>query len=235
MRSSAPARDSGTTFTGFPRAALRFLAELTANNRRDWFEQHRAEYEALLLQPARALVVELAPRLRRLAPGLRAEPRVGGSILRLHRDARFARGAWFRDHVELWFWEGDGPSAVHPGFFVTLSPSSFAVGAGLRNFPPGTVPGYRRAVDDADAGVELDRVLRRLERARWCIEGRLLRQVPRPYPRDHPRATLLRRTGLWAEARSQPPDQVFQPALVRLLERRFHALLPLHRWLVALS
>jgi uncharacterized protein (TIGR02453 family) len=235
MTSTAPAPDPGATFTGFPEAGLRFLAELKARNRRDWFEQHRAEYEALLLQPARALVVELTPRLQRLAPGLRAEPRVGGSILRLHRDARFARGALFRDHMELWFWEGDGPSAVHPGFFVTLSPSSFAVGAGLRNLPAGTLPGYRRAVDDPEAGVELDRLLHRLERTGWAMEGRLLRLVPRPYPRDHPRATLLRRTGLWAEARREPPDDVFQPALVRLLERRFRALLPLHRWLVGLS
>ena len=235
MQPTAPALDAITPFGGFPAAALRFLAELAAHNRRDWFARHRAEYESLLLQPARALVLELEPRLKRLSPGLRAEPRVGGSILRLHNDARFARDALFKDHLELWFWEGEGSSAAHPGFFVTLSPSSFAVGAGLRRLPPERLPGYRRAVDDPRSGVGLARSLARLERGGWRVEGRQLRRVPAPYGRDHPRAALLRRTGLWAESRSEPPEELFALELPRLLERRFRALLPLHRWLLGLS
>src|ERR671931_145475 len=44
-----------TTFTGFPPETLRFLQELQANNRRDWLEAHRADYQRLWLAPGRGV------------------------------------------------------------------------------------------------------------------------------------------------------------------------------------
>ena len=52
---------------------------------------HRAEYESLYLEPAKAFVEAMAPGLAKLAKGLRAEPRVNGSIMRIHRDTRFSK------------------------------------------------------------------------------------------------------------------------------------------------
>src|SRR5437764_398782 len=111
-------------FTGFPREAYEFLGQLARNNRRDWFAARRGAYRALLVQPAVALVAELGPRLRkRVSPELRAEPRVGGSILRQHHDARFAPGDQpFRPYLEVWFWEGSGGARFHPGLFLRIAP-----------------------------------------------------------------------------------------------------------------
>jgi uncharacterized protein (TIGR02453 family) len=232
---AAADKRAGSRFTGFPLAALGLLAELAANNRRDWFAQHRAEVEAFLLDPSRALIRELAPRLRRLSPGLRAEPHVGGSILRLQRDARFARESPFKDHLELWFWEGSGPSRLHPGFFLRLAAHQLIVGGGIRSLPPESLAGYRRAVDEPGTGLELTRLLGRLARRGWSLRGHRLRGVPPPYPPEHERADLLRRTGLWVECQSPPPDELFDPELVTLVSGRFRALLPLHRWLLRVT
>src|SRR3989442_11266120 len=49
-------------FPGFGRRALGFLRKLARNNRRDWFEQHRAEYEMEVLAPLRALGEEMDVR-----------------------------------------------------------------------------------------------------------------------------------------------------------------------------
>jgi uncharacterized protein (DUF2461 family) len=104
----APARGE---FAGFSREGLQLLGQLALNNHRDWFEQHRERYRALLLQPAMALVSELGDLLcRRVTPGLRAEPRVGGSILRPRRDARFVRGEPYRAHMELCSGRGAAPA-----------------------------------------------------------------------------------------------------------------------------
>jgi uncharacterized protein (DUF2461 family) len=35
-----------TTFGGFPPETIQFLRELRGNNRKDWFDAHRADYEA---------------------------------------------------------------------------------------------------------------------------------------------------------------------------------------------
>lgn len=232
------ATPTSSEFCGFRPEALQLLAELAEPAASDDGNRHaprRQHCQELLLDPARALIIALAPRLRRLSPGIRAEPRIGGSILRLHRDARFARGSPFKDYLELWLWEGDGSSRVHPGFFVRLTAVSFTVGAGLRRFPSERLLAYRRAVDQPSTGQELRRLLQRLERGGWAVHGHVLQRVPAPYSPDHERSQLLRRTGLWTECRSGPPDELFGPELTAALERRFRALLPLHRWLARLQ
>ena len=59
---------------------LRLPTELGAHNDRDWFHEHEAEYSALLLEPARGLVVAMGRRLAQVVPGIHADPRVNGSI-----------------------------------------------------------------------------------------------------------------------------------------------------------
>ena len=41
------------SFTGFSDDTVRFLAELTFNNEKGWFDENRARYEAVWLEPAR--------------------------------------------------------------------------------------------------------------------------------------------------------------------------------------
>ena len=52
-----------TTFNGFKPDALQFLADLAANNDRNWFKPRKADYERLLKEPMEALCVALADRL----------------------------------------------------------------------------------------------------------------------------------------------------------------------------
>jgi uncharacterized protein (DUF2461 family) len=82
-----------TAFGGFPPETIRFLRELRANNHKAWFDAHRGDYEAFWLAPAKAFVVAAGQQLAELAPGIQAEPRVLGSILRINRDTRFAAAA----------------------------------------------------------------------------------------------------------------------------------------------
>lgn len=227
---------SNVRFSGFPTGAPAFLADLAANNRREWFAEHRQEYEELLLAPARRLVEDLGPQLRRrVAAGLRVEPRVGGSILRIQRDARFSPGVPFKTHLELWFWEGPGHSRQHPGFFTRISADRLTVGAGIRALPPPLLLRFREAVAHTGSGVELTRHLAKLEAAGWQTGGKTLRRVPAPFTADHPRAVLFLHTGLWTESIGPLPDTLFGPELGPLLLDAFRRLRPLHRWLVGLD
>lgn len=223
-------------FGGFTREGLELLRQLEANNTRAWFAAHRQLYRELLIEPALDLVIELAPLLRRqVSPGLRAEPRVGGSILRTHHDARFLSGTPFRTHLELWFWEGRGPSHQHPGFFVRLTPDQLVLGAGITLFPPGLLFRYREQVDHPGPGRELAGLLHRMESAGLRVTGSSLKRTPRPFPADHERGHLLRRLGLRVERAEGLPDPmpevVLGPVLPDLLVGGFLRLRPLHEWL----
>jgi uncharacterized protein (DUF2461 family) len=66
---------------------------------------------------------------------------------------------------------------------------------------------YRQSVADDDAGPGLERVIADIKDHSVEIHGHeALKAVPRGYPADHPRATLLRYKGLsaWKEWPSAP-------------------------------
>jgi hypothetical protein len=135
-----------SAFGGFPPETIRFLRQLRANNRKDWFDAQRTDYEAFWVAPAEAFVVAAGQLLAELAPGIWAEPRVLGSIFRINRDTRFAHDASpYKDHLDFWFWEGERRRAVS-GFFARLTPEFLGVGAGCHGLDPEGLTRFRQAV-----------------------------------------------------------------------------------------
>ena len=221
------------TFEGFPREALKFLKGIERHNDRDWFERHRAEYEACLLDPARAFVEALGRRLRRLVPGIRVEPRIDGSILRMHRDTRFSRDkSPYRTWLGLSFWEGDGPAREHPGFFLQLSASELSLDAGLHRFTREQLAAYREAAADPETGKALRRALRRVTaKGAVSIVGERFKRVPRGLDPEHVNADLLRHDGLFARRAGLPTRPLLGERAVDSCYSVFRELAPVQRWL----
>lgn len=89
-------------FEGFSPALFRFFEELAANNNKDWFDIHRAEYESLVLGTIKSFVVELGPFVTALNPELQVEPLVGRTISRIANDMRFQRNRPpYRPHIYM--------------------------------------------------------------------------------------------------------------------------------------
>lgn len=76
-------------FEGFSANLFRFLTELASNNRKEWFDEHRREYEAEVLSPIKSFVTDIAPIVRMLNPEFETEARVGRTISRINNDLRF--------------------------------------------------------------------------------------------------------------------------------------------------
>jgi uncharacterized protein (TIGR02453 family) len=227
---------STTAFAGFSREGLEFLEGLAADNSRDYFDAHRSTYEAALLQPAKDFVVALGEELRaRVSPGLRAEPRVNGSILRINRDTRFSSDKRpYKDHVDFWFWEGDAPSRERPGLFMRLRPARVTLGAGMHRFEPPALAAYRAAVDDHASGRALEDAIIDATGLRGVTVGGLAnKRVPRGYAADHPRADLLRHSALYVSGDWKLPRAATRPAFVGWAAERLERMAPVERWLSA--
>lgn len=78
-----------TTFTGFSKAGMRFLADLAKHNDRSWFLPRKHVYETELLEPLQALVADTSEALRKAKIPIGAVPTK--SIFRIYRDIRFSR------------------------------------------------------------------------------------------------------------------------------------------------
>jgi uncharacterized protein (DUF2461 family) len=59
--------DTLPMFSGFPQAGLEVLANLAVHNERVWFEAHKQDYQALLLEPVQIFVMTLGVKLQALS------------------------------------------------------------------------------------------------------------------------------------------------------------------------
>jgi uncharacterized protein DUF2461 len=82
--------DSADTY--FTPRFFEFLRELTANNRKEWFEPNKQRYRDDVKEPMLHFIADLGPRLRTISEHLNADPRPsGGSMFRIYRDTRFSK------------------------------------------------------------------------------------------------------------------------------------------------
>jgi uncharacterized protein (TIGR02453 family) len=219
-------------FAGFSPELLTFLSELGRNNTRDWFQAHRDEYESLLLEPARDFVEAMGDQL---GPELHADPRVGGSIFRINRDTRFSKDKRpYKDHLDLWFWQGAGPSRERPGLWFRLTPTELQLGAGMHYFDRGLLGRYRDAVVDDTSGKKLAKAVAAVERSGAEIGGKHYKRIPAGYDVGHERAELLLHDGLYAGSSMPVPPEAHTPKFPAFCARRYRAMGPVLDWLVEL-
>src|SRR5438105_4788384 len=222
-------------FEGFPKEAQRFLASLAKNNRKDWFDAHRDDYERYLLEPAFAFVSELGPRLRKLDPAIRAEPRVNGSIGRINRDIRFSKDkSPYKDHLNLWFWQGPAKRGESVGYYWALHAKTLVLGAGFHMFDAKLLEKYREAVTDPKRGVALVRAVDAAKKAGYDVGGVAYKRVPAGYDATGPRAEMLRHKGLWVGTELRSPPEINSRKLLDLTYRHFERMEPVRRWLLEL-
>lgn len=224
-------------FSGFPKEALGFLAGLERNNEKEWFDEQREVYERALMEPAKALVAALAPKLKQFAPTIHAEPRVNGSIMRMNRDVRFSKDkSPYKTHLDLIFWHGaEGRGWETPGFFFRLRPKSLLLGAGMHSLEGPLLERYRKAVADPKRGADLVKLASALRADGYDVGGEHYKRPPAGYEAEGDRARFLLHAGLYAGLEEPPPRAIHSAAFVAHCAGRFRRMKPLFDWLIPIA
>ena len=221
----------------FTSESLRFLRALARNNRKDWFEAHRADYETHVKAPMAELVGEMDVRMATFAPEMVGDPK--RSMFRIHRDVRFSSDkSPYKTHAACWFFHGDGSSKVGreahgggAGFYFHLQPGACFAGGGLWMPPRPALLRLRAAIAADPKGfgkIVLAPALRR--RLRGLSEESMLKRVPRGYDEAHPAARWLRFQS-FTVGRPVPDAEATGARLTAALGKDFALMLPLVRWL----
>jgi uncharacterized protein (TIGR02453 family) len=217
-------------FQGFPKEAFTFLAGLAGNNTKTWFDAHRSVYEEAVVAPALALVAELGARLKKRVPSLRPEPRIGGSLFRIHRDTRFsADKSPYKTHVGIRLRDSDTARSAKcsgPLFYIELNAASLRIGAGVKEFDPSALETYRRAVAGKSGAAKIGAFIREAESRGHQVAGDVLTRVPPVYAGQKDNA-LLRRKGLFVMEQSPLPKIVHRPDFAAYCEEWFTPYVPL--------
>jgi uncharacterized protein (TIGR02453 family) len=223
-------------FDGFADADRRFFRALARNQRRDWWEAHRAEYDTGWLGPMRALLGEVRDRIEADFP---RQPLAAPKVFRIHRDVRFSQDkSPYKTHIGGYIGiEGAsaGPSAPAP-LYLHLGADELFACAGHYMMDGAQLARFRAAVADNGTGDTLTSLLAPLTKAGFQLGSHdTLQKVPRGFDPAHPRADLLRRKGLMVVFPALPPELLTSRRLVDWLVRHVRRAAPLVEWLAAVD
>ncbi|OIO68904.1 MAG: TIGR02453 family protein [Zetaproteobacteria bacterium CG12_big_fil_rev_8_21_14_0_65_55_1124] len=211
----------------FSEETFTFLRALGENNSRDWLNEHKAEYEAQVRQPALAFIRAMAPELELIAPEFTAEDRkVGGSLMRVHRDVRFSKNKLpYKTNIGIQFRHRQGKDVHAPGFYLHIEAHEVFVGAGIWHPETDTLRKIRSYIDAHPT--RWQDVLEDSEFAQWFhMSGDALKRPPRGFDAGHPLIEEIKRKDFIAIA-PLVPELMLEPDLPALIGGYFAVTVPL--------
>jgi uncharacterized protein (TIGR02453 family) len=206
-------------FEGWPPQAFAWFQGLERDNSKAYFQGTRAVYEEHVRGPLLALLAELAEEFGE------------AHVFRPYRDVRFsADRSPYKTQASAVLGHRGGAGPV---YYVEVSMDGLLAASGYYVLSRDQLARYRRAVDEERSGRALERVVADLERAGYRVWGEALKTAPRGFPRDHPRARLLRHKGVTATADLPPGPEVSSRHALDHVRATWHAAAPLNVWLDA--
>ena len=202
-------------FAGFSDRALELYAGLEADNSRQYWTDHKAEWEAEVRDPMRALVAAL-------------EDEFGvAKLFRPNRDIRFSKDKTpYKTHQGAFVAHG----TVGVGWYLQIDADGLLAGGGWRAHEPEHVKRYRAAVESDSSGPALAKVMGVLEADGFSLEGDRMKTRPRGVPEDHPRLELLRCRSLMVFRRYGAPDWLATPRTLDEVRTAWREVRPVAEW-----
>jgi uncharacterized protein (TIGR02453 family) len=205
-------------------ATLRFIKEVSKNNNREWFADHKAEYEA-----ARADVISFAelliPELAKIDKAFPKDTQAKSCVLRIYRDVRFSKDKLpYKTNFGIFF-AVRGKAGAEPGYYINLEPGNCFFAAGYWMPAAEDLKSIREEID-----YNTDEFLKIIEAKSFkdlfqISREDTLKNAPKGYQIDHPQIDLLKLksfNGIY-----HLPDTAFQkPDIVDKLKTAFESIFP---------
>src|SRR5438093_336992 len=170
-----------------PAETLAFLRALKRNNRREWFQPRKEQYETQVRAPMLAIIEQLARDLRPFAPDIVVNPKT--ALYRIYRDTRFSENKTpYKTHVAAVFPSRGLPKHEGAGLYFHVSPDEVWIGGGM--YAP-QAPQLHAVREHIAANVGRLRAIVEspgFKRRVGGLEGERLQRVPLAFPKDHPAA-----------------------------------------------
>jgi uncharacterized protein (TIGR02453 family) len=173
---------------------LAFLRDLDGNNNRTWFEQNKHRYEAEVREPALEFIRLMGPRIQKISRHLVAsDKKVGGSLMRIHRDVRFSRDKRpYKTNVGIQFRHAAGKDVHAPGCYFHVDPKSVFLGAGMWHPEADALTAIREAIVGNPKAYRAARRAKAFKQG-FSLEGESLKRAPKGFDPEHPLIDALRR------------------------------------------
>ncbi len=198
-------------FEGFPKEGLTFLKQLKKNNNREWFAEHKSEYEDYVKFPMQLFIAAMKEPLEEFAPEIDVNPKKG--MFRIYRDVRFSKNKDpYKTHVAALF-HPKGHWEERAGYYVHIEPGNIYVGGGIYMPDAAQLKNIRAAI--AGRSKEFLAIVenKTFKKQFGGVQGEKLQRAPLGYPIEHPMIEWLKHkqfyTGVeWNETECLTPKFV---------------------------
>lgn len=189
-------------FNGFTPATLKFLENLKKNNSRDWFTEHKPEYEADVKGMAQSLVIAMEDAFT--STGLPYLADIKKSLFRINRDTRFSKNKDpYKTNLGVFFPYKSHEAGHKPieatGLYFHIEPGEIFIAGGLHMPMPEQLKGIREKI--AQDWQELTDIINDKKFKKEfpsMFDSESLKRIPAGYPADHPAADWLKLKGFTA-------------------------------------
>ena len=184
---------------------IQFLKDVAANNNRPWFQEHRAEYDAVKADFEEGISMAIA-RISEFDSSI-AHVTVKDTVYRFYRDTRFSPDkSPYKRHLGAYI-NAHGKKALRGGYYIHIEPDNCLLACGNYWLPTNVLTACRNEIMS-----EIDRWLDIVENSKfvklfgkpgggeWDSERAapkgfglsLLATVPKGFPRDYEHVDYLR-------------------------------------------
>ncbi len=219
-------------FNGFPKSGIDFLKKLKKNNNREWFQNHKDEYDENVKFPMQCLIASLREKLRDDIPEIEFNPR--RSIFRIYRDVRFSKNKTpYKTNIAAGFdLRGKKKSTESPGLYIGIEPGSVFVGGGLYMPSGEQIKAVRASIISKPA--EFLEVVddRRFKKVFGSLMGEKLQRAPLGVAKDHPLLNYLQHKQFFVGKEWDDEKLVLSKMFANTASSLLRDTMPLVRWLL---
>lgn len=125
---------------------FRFLKELSENNNREWFNEHRQTYTEVQAEFQKLLTV-IIDRISLFDESIRGIA-AGDCTYRIYRDTRFSSDKTpYKTHIGGYI-NAKGKKSDHCGYYIHLEPGNCMLAGGSLCLPPNVLKAVRQSIYD---------------------------------------------------------------------------------------
>ena len=216
-------------FSGFPNEMVAFFRSLKRNNRREWFQPRKPQFEKHVKEPMVDLVTALNSEFAKFAPEYVSDPKK--AIFRIYRDTRFSADKTpYKTHIAASFARRGNERLAAGGFYFSVSHDQIEVAGGIYHPAPETMLVVRTHI--AEHHLELRRLLadKKIRRLLGELQGDQLSRAPKGFDPSHPAIALIKMKD-WILDTTLDPGLATTPRLYREVSDRFRAMAPVIEFL----
>ncbi|WP_231596009.1 DUF2461 domain-containing protein [Sphingobacterium endophyticum] len=172
------------------KATFDFLNNLKENNNREWFQDHKSEYDAAL-QNVTSFIEQIIVKLSGLDPHINQEISAKKCLFRIYRDVRFSKN---KDPYKSWFAAGisvDGRKLAGPEYYIHIEPNGTFIAVGYWRPEKNHLEAIRQEIDYSS-----EEFFKALKKGGWKAEDLSsedkLQRPPAGYAADNEHIELLK-------------------------------------------